>query len=185
MVRSSCGLNTRPRCKTHTGFMIIIKTSAAVCSSLLHSSGEWTTYSWQPPGSSNTPHFLYGQCADVYKSSLCPVYRQKEKKVSSAIHLFLTHTLVLLHLCEDTTNTSDFLQTRRQWNYLRSGRICLMDLHFRNDRSKFKSDWNGLLRWGGKKDGALLDCASSWKHWTSNALYTLVQFREKCGHFIL
>lgn len=115
-VHSSCGLNT-PSLQTHTGF-IIVKSPAAVCSSLLHSSREWTTYSWQPPGSRQySPHPLWTpyQCV---QSSLCPVYR---KKVSSAFLLFFfcfntstltrwfispntepkfvhTHTLVLLSL---------------------------------------------------------------------------------------
>lgn len=91
MVRSSCGLNTRPRCKTHTGFMIIIETSAAVCSSLLHSSGEWTTYSWQPPGSRQHPPLpVWTVCRCVQKQFMSCLQTKRKKGVFR--HPSLSHT---------------------------------------------------------------------------------------------
>lgn len=89
MVRSSCGRNTHPRCKPTLALLSSSRLRLQfVAHYFIHPESEQRIPdSLQAPD--NTPHFLYGQCV---QSSLCPVYRQK---VSSAIHLFLTHALVL------------------------------------------------------------------------------------------
>lgn len=153
MVRSSCGRNTRPRCKPSLALLSSSRLRLQlVAHYFIHPESEQRIPDSLLAPEKHSPLPVRTACRCV-QSSLCPVYRPKKKKVSSAIHVFLTHARLCFYLCEDTTNTSAFLQTRRQRNYLRSGRICLMDLQYisENDRSKFKSDWNGLLRWGGEK----------------------------------
>lgn len=165
---------TRPRCRPTQALFASRLRLQFVAHCFIHPESEQRIPNSLLATDNTSPLPIWTACRCA-QSSLCPVYRKKKKKkVSSAIHGFLTHT---------HSRTSIFVrtqQTHQPFCKHDSGEIiCLMHLHFSNDLSKWKLIEIDCCDEGKKKDRPLSDCTLSWYHWTSNALRSLVPFREK------